>query len=185
MCERLLFSKNHITDRIKVLRGDGLEINNQAREELLAEVNNISDEDLNRKPSENRWSIKQVLEHLYLMEGAITKNIQGQLAEGEVVNAADRPIELSVDRSKKVNAPEFAQPSEAFVTLEELKQKLEATHKGLSELDDNSDKKLLLEKGFPHPVFGQMSLKQWIPFVGYHEKRHTEQIKEVKEVLGL
>ena len=40
-------------------------------------------------------------------------------------------------------------------------------------------------KGFNHPIFGLMSLKQWIPFVGYHEKRHILQIKEVKEKLGL
>ncbi|MBP1947401.1 DinB family protein [Virgibacillus litoralis] len=163
----------------------GLEINNQAREELLIEVNGISDENLNRKPSENRWSIKQVLEHLYLMEGAITKNIGSQLAHGEFVDTADKPIELSVDRSRKVDAPGFSQPSESFVTLAELKQKLEATHSGLSELADTSDEKLLAERGFEHSVFGQMSLKQWIPFVGYHEKRHTEQIKEVKEDLGL
>lgn len=25
-----------------------------------------------------------------------------------------------------------------------------------------------------------MSLEQWIPFVGYHEVRHTEQIREIK-----
>ncbi|SDQ84230.1 Uncharacterized damage-inducible protein DinB (forms a four-helix bundle) [Virgibacillus salinus] len=162
-----------------------MEINNQAREELLAEVNGISDEDLNRKPSEDRWSIKQVLEHLYLMEGAITNNIRSQLVYGEVVNIADKPIELSVDRSRKVDAPKFVEPSEVFATLEELKQKLEATHNGLSELAGTSDERQLAEKGSPHPVFGQMSLKQWIPFVGYHEKRHTEQIKEVKEELGL
>lgn len=162
-----------------------MEINEQARKELLAEVNGISDENLNRKPAENRWSVKQVLEHLYLMEGAITKSIQGQLADGEVVNADDKPIELSVDRSKKVDAPEFAKPSEEFVTLEELKKKLEATHKGLADLANTSDEKLLAERGFQHPVFSQMSLKQWIPFVGYHEMRHTEQIIEVKTELGL
>ncbi|MGP4106503.1 DinB family protein [Virgibacillus sp. L01] len=162
-----------------------MEINNQAREELLTEVNGISDENLNRKPSANSWSIKQILEHLYLMEGAITKKIRSQLAHGEVVNAADKPIKLSVDRNRKVDAPEFAQPSESFASLEELKQKLETTHSELSELAGTSDEKFLAEKGFEHPVFGQMSLKQWIPFVGYHEKRHTEQVKEVKIDLGL
>ncbi len=179
------FQKNISLIEYKYVRGDGLEINNKAREELLTEVNGITDEDLNRKPAENGWSIKQILEHLYLMEGAITKNIRGQLAHGEVVNAADKPIELSVDRSRKVDAPEFAQPSESFASLEELKQKLEATHKGLAELAGTSDERMLKDKGFPHPVFGQMSLKQWIPFVGYHEKRHTEQVKEVKIDIGL
>ena len=32
-------------------------------------------------------------------------------------------------------------------------------------------------------VFGDMNLKQWIEFVGYHEERHMEQIHEIKEKL--
>lgn len=162
-----------------------MDINKSAREQLLAEVGGISDEDLNRKPAENRWSIKQILEHLYLMEGAITKNIQGQLINGDSVNADDKPIELSVNRKKKVDAPEFAAPSDEFATAAELKQKLASTHQELMDLAETSDEKLLAERGFPHPVFKQLSLKQWIPFVGYHELRHIEQIKEVKAELGL
>ncbi|WP_164669661.1 DinB family protein [Virgibacillus doumboii] len=162
-----------------------MDINEQARKELLEEVNEISDEDLNRKPSEDKWSIKQVLEHLYLMEGAITKTIQGQLDNGQVANAEEKPIELTLNRAKKVEAPEFARPSESYATLGELKEKLKATHKRLVKLESTSDARLLSERGYPHPLFSDMSLKQWIPFVGYHEMRHTEQIKEIKSDLGI
>lgn len=72
-----------------------MDVNEQARKELLEEVNGISDEDLNRKLADNKWSIKQVLEHLYLMEGVITKTIEGQLDNGKSVNAEEKPIELT------------------------------------------------------------------------------------------
>ncbi|MFG6494793.1 DinB family protein [Fictibacillus sp. UD] len=160
-------------------------INDKAREDLYNEVDGLSDEILNKKPSDHEWSIKQILEHLYLMEGGIGKTIAHQLKNGEAVNARSKPIEATINREIKVDAPEFAVPSDEFATLQELKMKLAATHQKLKEIDNTADEKELEEKGFPHPIFGNISLKQWIPFVGYHEQRHILQIKEVKEKLGI
>ena len=162
-----------------------MEINEKARPELLNQVEGLSDEDLNKKPSADEWSVKQVLEHLYLMEGAITKTINDQLASGKEERVEDRPIELSTNRDVKVDAPAFAVPGDDFLKLDDLKQRLAGTHEGLKEVARNADEKQLEEKAYPHPAFGKMSLKQWIPFVGYHELRHIDQIKEVKEKLGL
>lgn len=162
-----------------------MKFNNQVRENLFVEVEHLTNEELNKKPSENEWSIKQVLEHLYLMEGAIAKTIQYQLSSGEDSAVGDKPIELSVNRSTKVQAPDFATPSDDFATLDELKEKLSQTHEALSAIAYNTPSDMLRAKSYPHPVFGDMNLSQWIPFTAYHEMRHTEQIKEVKEKLGL
>ncbi|MBY0223587.1 DinB family protein [Sporosarcina aquimarina] len=162
-----------------------MKINDQAREELWTQVGHLTDEDINRKPSDNEWSIKQVLEHLYLMESGVIKTIQAQLTSGEQKDVADKPIELTVNRSTKVQAPEFATATEESATLEELKAKLNATHSTLREFAESTSDAQLEEKSYPHPVFGEMNLKQWIPFIGYHELRHIDQIKEVKQKLGL
>lgn len=162
-----------------------MEINDQARKELLSQVEDLSDEQLNEKPAEDRWSVKQLLQHLYLMEGAVTKIIQTQLASEEQTLATDKPIQLAIDRSRKVEAPEFATPTEDFSTLDELKTRLSATHSALRNIAENTLLEQLNVKSYPHPVFGEMSLTQWIPFVGYHEQRHIEQIKEVKQQLGI
>lgn len=162
-----------------------MQINEQAREELFKEINEISAENLNKKLSDDQWSIKQIVEHIFLMEGAIAKTIHDQLENGEVVNAEIKPIEATTNRDIKIDAPEYTKPSNDFATLEELKTKLDMTHQKLLKIEETADEKQLEVKGFPHPVFGQMSLKQWIPFVGYHEMRHILQIKEVKEKLGL
>ncbi|APC47369.1 DinB family protein [Virgibacillus halodenitrificans] len=162
-----------------------MQINEQARNELLSEVNGLTAEHLNQKPSKNEWSIKEILEHLYLMEGAITESIQKQLASPEINVVKEKPIELTVNRDTKVDAPSFAVPSEDYATLDELKEKLAYTHGNLEKLVENEDKMAMKNKAFPHPVFGDMSLDQWIPFIAYHEMRHTDQIKEVKKKLGI
>lgn len=162
-----------------------MNINDQAREELYKQVSQLSDEQINLKPTEDRWSIKQLLQHLYLMEGAVAKTIQSQLASDKQNLAQDKPIELTVNRSTKVEAPAFAVPTEEFASLEELQTKLSATHEALRQLSENTTEEQLEVKSYPHPVFGEMNLKQWIPFVGYHELRHIEQIKEVKEQLHI
>ncbi|QUW22954.1 DinB family protein [Sporosarcina sp. Marseille-Q4063] len=161
-----------------------MKINDEAREKLLIEVNSLTDEDLNWKPAENRWSVRQVMEHLYLMEVSIAKTIKHQLSTGERKITSDKPIERTTNRSVRVEAPNFAQPGDAFAKLDELKSKLSASHSQLRDIAETITEEELAAKSYPHPVFGDMSLKQWIPFVGYHELRHVEQIKEIKELIN-
>lgn len=162
-----------------------MKINDLAREELFNEVNMLSDAQANQKPSEKEWSIIQVLEHLYLMESTISQAIAHELKNGEVVYAEARPIEATVNRDVKIPAPDFVTPSEQFFTLDELKKKLADSHERLGQVSENASPVDMERKAYPHPVFGSMSLKQWVPFVGYHEIRHTEQIREIKTALGL
>lgn len=161
-----------------------MKVNEEAREKLWKEVDELTDDELNWKPSATQWSVREVLEHLYLMEGGIAKTIQHQLASGEANLVADKPIEHAVDRSTKVTAPDFATPDENFIKLTELKEKLAASHQLLQHIENTESKEELAAKSYPHPVFGDMNLAQYIPFVGYHELRHIEQIKEVKELLA-
>lgn len=35
----------------------------------------------------------------------------------------------------------------------------------------------------PHPIFEELTVRQWLDFIGHHERRHIKQIKEVKQKL--
>ncbi len=157
--------------------------NEKIREEILNTVNGLSDEQLNANPEKGRWSIIQVLDHLYLMERAITKSIADKLKSDERVQAVDKPIELTVNRDVKVEAPSYVVPSDSFQTLDEVKDKLAESRSAFVQLVHNADENDLEQKSFPHPLFKDLSLKQWIPFVGFHEKRHLLQIEELKSKL--
>src|SRR5699024_9191397 len=148
-------------------------------------VRDVHHEQFNQKPAEDEWSIKQILEHLYLMEGANANNIERQLASGKEKEAKKRPIELTVDRTTKVKAPNEFQPTDDEASIIEKEEKLETTHQAWQKNANEYSEATLAKKAMTHPAFGNMSLDQWVTFVGYHEDRHTKQIEEVKEKLGL
>ncbi|MCH1624352.1 DinB family protein [Fredinandcohnia quinoae] len=158
--------------------------NNKIREELLDSVKELSDEQLNKKVEDGSWTIMQVLEHLFLMERTVAYTISEQLKNNECKPTSEKPIHLTVYRSTKVTAPSFVTPSGEYTALEEMKTKLAESRKLMQQVVDIADEVLLSQKSYPHPVFGSLSLKQWIPFVGLHEKRHIEQIEEIKGKLS-
>src|SRR5699024_7649053 len=162
-----------------------MKVNEEAREALWNSVRDVHHEQFNQKPAEDEWSMKQILEHLYLMEGAIATNIEKQLASGKEEEAKKRPIELSVDLTTKVDAPKEFQPSDDEASIVEMEEKLATSHQSLQKIANEYIEATLAKKSMPHPAFGNMSLDQWVTFVGYHEDRHTKQIEEVKEKLGL
>ncbi len=157
--------------------------NQEIRNELYKSVAPLSDEQLNQTIEENRWSIMQVMDHLYLMERTITKAIQSTLEKGDKQEVDNKPIHFTVDRSTKVDAPPMVKPSEEFISLAEMKEKLEQSRQELLRFLDGVKEDDLKEKAYPHPIFGMIRLDQWVPFIGYHEKRHLEQIEELKSRL--
>jgi uncharacterized damage-inducible protein DinB len=153
------------------------------RSDLLNSVSDLTNEDLNRRIVEDRWTIIQVLDHLYLMERSLTEAIQTTLAKGEEQAVPSKPIHYTVDRRTKVDAPPFVVPTEENLTIQEMKDKLKASRQDLLTFLHTTSKVELQKKAYPHPIFGLIRLDEWVPFIGYHEKRHLEQIEELKAKL--
>ncbi|MGG0657852.1 DinB family protein [Rummeliibacillus pycnus] len=157
--------------------------NIKAREALLKSVSGLSDEQLNKEVEEGKWTIAQVLEHLYLLEVDATRVIQETLLNNENNPTKSKPVHLAVDRSHKVKAIEEWVPSNAYQTLENLKQKLTNSRDALVKSIQEVSEEDLDQKSLPHPAFGSLSINQWVSFIGYHEQRHIGQIEEIKEAL--
>jgi len=161
-----------------------MEIIDEARKELLVEVEGLSDNLFNKQPDADNWSVKQILEHLYLFEKYAADAIQEQVQHGEKIKVKEQPIHLSTNRATKFEAADFSQPTDEFATIIELKEKLAESRAQLQEVVDMADEDDLEQKALPHPGFKMLSLKQWIEFIGWHERRHILQIKEVKDAVG-
>ncbi|HZG72581.1 MAG TPA: DinB family protein [Chondromyces sp.] len=157
--------------------------NEKIREDVLRSVSNLTDDQLNQHTNQGEWSIMQVLYHLYLIEKAVVQTIDETIAKGEKRTVEEKPIHLTINRSVKAKAPAFAEPSKEFVPLKIIKEKLAESRKALHEAVEKVDSADLDQNSYPHPVFGALSLSQWVEFVGWHEKRHLEQINELKEAL--
>ena len=154
------------------------EDNAKIREQILKTVEGLPDDLLNTKPAADEWSPIQILDHLQLMETAIAKNISRQLVKEKSEKAVKKPIQLTVSRMVKVDAPGHVVPTAEFVPLSEMKRKLAESRTFLDSVYDGTTAEVLEQKSMPHPVFGKVPLVQWFPFVGLHEKRHLKQLEK-------
>lgn len=154
------------------------EENARIRHAILKAVEPFDDRLLNEKPSQGEWSAMQILDHLHKMEEAITTGVAKTAKKNERKKAMKKPVQVSVSRKVKVEAPNHTVPEERFFTLEEMKEKLNDSRNRLYEVYTQTDEETLQNNSMPHPVFGDVPLIQWFPFIGYHEKRHLAQLEE-------
>lgn len=160
-----------------------LEDNNEIRKELFHTVDGLTDEQFNKKPSKDGWSAKQIFEHLVRMETVIATNIARELKNPDSPKARKKPIGFSTSRLIKVEAPGYTTPTEDYRTKLEMQKELHESRLFLLDVYESSPKTIFKEKSFKHPIFGQVPLIQWFPFVGLHEKRHLKQLKKTIEKL--
>ena len=69
----------------------------QTREKVLNSVCFLSDEQLNEVPEKGKWSIAQVLEHLYLMEMNTVDGILETLSKDEYNPVEEKPLHHILD----------------------------------------------------------------------------------------
>ncbi|WP_124727682.1 DinB family protein [Staphylospora marina] len=156
------------------------------RQQLLQTIRSLSHKDLNRRPSDAEWSVAQIAEHLHLVERAVASQIRHGLFEISETPFVERPIETVLDRSVRVKVPNPAlEPKNEPISSDELTEKLTRSREQLLEAIKGFTPEDLRRRAFSHPLFGMLSLQQWITFLEYHERRHLEQISETMKKLGI
>lgn len=152
------------------------------RKELLNELDSLTDKELNMKPSEEKWSVSQVVRHLIFIDEAILPALK-KAVQKESERVAEKNLDFVIDRSIKIKSP-LPEPSTEFISKEELLKVVNHARTSLLEfINEIIDGTIIEDKSMIHPLFGAMSVKQMIEFVGLHEKRHIEQIKEIKQII--
>ncbi len=151
-----------------------------ARKELLNEIAVLSDKQFNMKPTEEKWSVSQVIRHLILIDEAVLPALRKAVQE-ESERVAEKNLEFVLDRTKKITSP-LPEPSTEFISKEKLLLILSQARTSLLEYV-NEIETLAEDKSVIHPALGAISIKQMIEFVALHEKRHIEQIKEIKQII--
>jgi hypothetical protein len=136
-------------------------------------------------PAPERWSAANVIEHLAIVETRISNilserieqartGLPSETSTGPIVPTID--LQRVYDRSTRVKAPETAIPkgldaASAWAAFETAGSKL----RGVLTANDGLALSLVTH---PHPRFGEMSVYHWMVFLGAHEVRHAEQIRE-------
>jgi uncharacterized damage-inducible protein DinB len=160
-------------------------------ERLRAAVERVSPDRREVKPSADRWSVAEVVEHLSIVERRLERVFTSKLAEARaaglgperdqspVVGTID--MDRVLDRSRRIRASEGALPS-GKLDVGAAWAALERSRQALRDSVAQSDGLALGDVVQPHPVLGPINLYQWIAFVGAHEARHTAQIIELSEL---
>ncbi|MDF2787312.1 MAG: hypothetical protein K0S80_410 [Neobacillus sp.] len=156
----------------------------ETRNRLLNEISGLSDELLNKKLDADTWSVAQVCHHLYLTESVFTQAIIYGLNKVNGQKAEPKPVQLAVDRTHKVKAPDIVAPGDDLLDSGQIIELLNnSRNKFLEFYNQLVDKSILAEKSAKHPLFGYTPLDQWVDLIYLHEERHIEQIREIKSSL--
>ena len=156
------------------------------RQDLLQTIEPLDAQVFSRRPSENEWSVAEIVQHLALVEARVTKELESAVGKDpQRVGFLRRliPTYIVSVRLVRVKAPKAMNPV-AAVEKNEAIESIERTRSGLKQLCETHGAGRLRNVVFKHPFLGDISGLATISFLGYHEQRHLKQIREVLQKVG-
>ena len=154
---------------------------------LAKAVEGLSKEQIAFKPSTDKWSIGETLEHIVKTEPALMGWVQGVMAEPanpkdrkDISVTDDQVLVMMTDRSYKATAPKELVPAgkytEASTALKDLTNQREAIFKYLDGVSMED-----LRNHVAESPGGKVDGYQFMLYIPGHTMRHTMQILEIKQ----
>jgi uncharacterized damage-inducible protein DinB len=167
------------------------QIENQ-RDDILKHIENLSREELNRRPFPGKWSISEIISHLITAEqlsvNYIRKKIQGvDKTQDSGLWEEGKMLVLKVSQrieGLKFRAPQYVKKSTVVHSdLETLKTEWMKTRNEFKKLLETIEDKHLKRKIYKHVVAGYLNIRHALLFFGEHVTHHTPQIKKITRSL--
>ncbi len=162
------------------------------RHALREAVDAVPEGQRSQSPEPGRWSVADVLEHLALVEGRFATTLANRLAEAQAQGLAEEretsPIVGTfdqapvLDRSSKREAPDVVRPQ--GLDWKNAWSRLEDTRRSFLDVFLSADGLALADVAYVHPRLGSLNLYQWGIWMGAHEGRHIEQVREIAVTLN-
>lgn len=157
----------------------------QARNEMLTLVHSVAQKQLAAKPSSNKWSVLEILTHLYTSERLsfeyIKKKSQGiqHLKNAGIQQAFLVPIlKISQRLPFKFKAPNVVKENTPeALPLDKLISQWDLMRIELKSHLENIPEKHVHKLVYKHPIAGRLSLPQALQFFAEHINHHKPQIK--------
>jgi len=169
------------------------------REALYESVADVGAAESDVRPAPDAWSVCEVLDHLHRVEAGIAKLLAVKVSAGraagrllpapdeseEAVAAAMAAFEAHATAmtSGRLQSPEGVCPQRGR-TKDELLAALRSSRQALVAAALDGAAYDLTAMRYPHPSLGEIDLRQWLQFVGRHERRHMAQIAVVRLTLA-
>ena len=163
--------------------------NEKTYEKLKSLVSNLSDEQANFLPEDEKWTVAKIVEHISMVENGMMRicakllreaQAKGETSDGKANITTDFLQKLSGAREQKFQSPEIAHPT-GNQTIAESLAKIEENRKTLEEMRPLFESVGCADAKFPHPAFGPLNANEWLALLGGHEMRHAQQIARLLE----
>ena len=155
-----------------------------SREEFLAAVAGLTEEQAKAKPDPERWSVLECVEHVAFVE----ERFLGWLDKAEKLDGRrmDREKELRLmamvpDRAVRVKAPEAVIPSGRYAALSDAVEGFKSMRARSLQFAEKPDDLYCLAS--QHPRFGPVNGVELLIIIAGHSRRHGEQIREIRAVV--
>ncbi len=153
---------------------------------LLQTVTPLDSRIFSQRPSEDEWSVGEIVQHLSLVEERVTKELEAAIARQPQRGGLLRrliPTSIVSSRLLRVKAPKAMNP--IMVPEKDLAiQNFDHARRNFKALCDAHDVSRFKNLIFKHPFLGNIDGVATISFIGYHEHRHYKQIREVLKKIG-
>lgn len=156
----------------------------RTREAVVNATAGLSAFQWNFKPTPDRWSIAEIVEHLALSEAFLLGHVTERVMKAPSgkgtrdYHATDRMILAVIpDRSNKAVAADAVVPKHQWSPKVALSRFLRSREHTVEFLESAANLRDHVTDG---PIGQPMDAYQWLLFVAAHSERHIKQLQEVK-----
>ena len=158
----------------------------KTRKDFEKSVKGLSEAQLNFKAAPDKWSVKEVSEHIakaesYLGDSTI-KIVETTPATDDksaMAGKEDQLVTMITDRSKKFQAPPPLVPNGQWATEADILKAFNTARDKNEAFVKKTDEKVLRSHEQDGPA-GKLDAHEWMLFMAGHTARHIKQIEEVK-----
>jgi len=164
-----------------------VQILERSREEFNAAAIGVTEAHALTKPEPDRWSVLDCVEHVAFVEGRFLGWLQAAPRENAPPLDKQKEADLGVrvpNRSVRAQAPEAARPTGRYASLAEALDQFNAARDKTIEFAEACGPDIYA-LALEHPRFGKLNGMEFLMVVAGHARRHAEQIRETRTVLGM
>lgn len=156
------------------------------KENWLNQIKSVSYDKLNIKPSEDKWSITQIISHIIESETGTNKYVNYKLKEVDSLKNTglknlinSKGLNTALKSDKKFKAPAVVSNPANDLDFDTLKNQWDKSREYLANTVNNFPKKALKKAIFKHPVAGPLNILQTFDFLINHIKHHQKQLDDL------
>jgi len=158
------------------------------RREVFDQINSLSFEELNRKPSSGKWSISEIISHLIVAEqlsvNYIKKKIQG-VEQVEDTGLWEEIKMIILKASQRIEGLKFQAPryilenTTVHSEVNQLMTEWNRTREDLQQVLEKIQDKHLKRKIYKHARMGYLNVGHALQFFREHVIHHRPQIRRL------